>query len=68
MVNGALNVSQNPFKGSEMGFPWIMHVKTDLMNDISYVWTSECEYTEEPRQDADRESDQKQVYQRDPTL
>ena len=40
-IEGPANVAKNPLESTQVWFPWIVHVETNLLDDIGNVWTSE---------------------------
>jgi hypothetical protein len=45
-MKSATDIAQDTLEGREVGFPWIMHVKTDLLNSVGNIWSGEGEILE----------------------
>jgi len=39
-VKSAPDVSEDPLQRNQMGLPWVVHIKADLLNNIGDVWSS----------------------------
>lgn len=47
-IQSALEIPQDELHGAEVRLPWVMHVKTNLLNGIGNIRTGESEILEGP--------------------